>query len=176
MGVISAAFGPAAPIAAAVAGLVAVGLAIANEFQGCGQTCIRATDIANKLQIYWQQNLDTYMNAPVHFYSLQQAALNNFQFGVEAMTKACGDPSLGDAGVRCINERLIPTACAIKDANGGCHNAWIDFYDPIKNDPHVVPDPPEATQSGLSIGGSSFPMPVLLAAGGLLVFAMMSDN
>jgi hypothetical protein len=115
------------------------------------------------------------MNSPVHFYSMQQAALNNFQFGVDAMRKACGDPSLGDAGVRCISERLDPNACAIKDANGGCHNAWIDFYNPIKNDPNVVPDPPQAT-SGVSLpGGFSLPLPVLLAGAGLLVFSMVSD-
>jgi hypothetical protein len=190
MGVISAAFGPAAPIAAAVAGLVAVGLAIANQFQGCGQTCIAATQIANKVAIYWQQNLDTYMNAPVHFKSMQVAALNNFDFGWAAMVKACSDPALGDAGVRCISERQrggasawccnSPTAVHVSDGMcTGC-DAFADFRDPIANDPHVVPDPPEAVAAanalGVNIGGTSFPLPVLLAAGGLLLFTIMSDN
>lgn len=181
MGIISAAFGPAAPIAAAVAGLVAVGLAIANQFQGCGITCVRATEIADKLQVYWQQNLDTYNNAPVHFYSMQQAALNNFDFGWNAMVKACSDPSLGDAGVRCISERQrggVAPWCPTPD-HTGC-DAFHDFRDPIENDPNVVPDPPEATAAasamGVSLpGGLSIPLPLLLAGAGLLVFSMVSD-
>jgi hypothetical protein len=61
----------------------------------------------------------------------------------------------------------------------GC-DAFADFRDPIANDPHVVPDPPEAVAAanalGVNIGGTSFPLPVLLAAGGLLLFTIMSDN
>ncbi len=178
MGVISAAFGPAAPIAAAVAGLVAVGLAIANQFQGCGITCVRATEIADKLQIYWQQNLDTYMNAPVHFRSLQSAALNNFDFGWNAMVKACSDPSLGDAGVRCISERQrggVAPWCPTAD-HRGC-DAFADFRDPIANDPHVVDDPPQATAitGSMNIGGMKLPIPLLLGVG-LIVFAVMGSG
>lgn len=179
LGTISGAFGPAAPIAAVVVGLVEVGFAIAKLFGGCGDTCVEATAIANQLQVYWQQNLDKYMQAPVHYYSLQQAALNNFMTGVDAMRKACGDPALGDAGRRCISERLDPNACAIKDDAGGCHNAWIDFYNPIKNDPNVVPDPVDSSSSGGLFsgtgGGGGFPMPLLLIGGGVLALTLMND-
>ena len=192
MGVISAAFGPAAPIAAAVAGLTAIGLAIANQFSGCGQTCIAATQIANKLQTYWQQNLDTYMNAPVHFASMQAAALNNFDFGWNAMVKMCSDPALGDAGVRCISERqrggASPWCCnsptAVHVADGMCTgcDAFHDFRDPIANDPNVVADPVEAgpvSGSGLSstltVGGMTFPLPLLLIGGGILAMTLVSD-
>lgn len=183
----------AGPIGAAVAGLIAVGIGIAQLFKGCGETCVAATQIANQLQTYWQQNLDHYMSAPVHYRSLQLAALNNFDTGWNAMYKACSDPSLGTAGQRCISERQrggaspwccnSPTSTQVSDGMcTGC-DAFHDFRDPIANDPNVVPDPVDAA-SGTSAGGlfsggtgpSSFPMPVLLIGGGiLLAVSMMGD-
>src|SRR5882724_4324030 len=40
----------AGPIGAAVAGIIAVGIGIAQLFKGCGQTCVMATQVANELQ------------------------------------------------------------------------------------------------------------------------------
>jgi hypothetical protein len=204
MGMISAAFGPAAPIAAIVVGLAAIGIGIASLFRGCGQTCVAATSIANQLQTYWQQNLNQYMNAPVHYKSLQLAALNNFDVGWTALVKACGDPSLGAAGQRCISERQRGGASswccnapnAVQVGGGLCTgcDAFADLRDPIANDPTVVPDPPEAgqalallagsssasgsTTTGASGGGflSSFPLPLLLIGGGVLAFTMMGGD
>ena len=195
MGMISAAFGPAAPIAAIVVGLAAIGIGIANLFKGCGQTCVEATNIANQLQTYWQNNLNQYMASPIHYKSLQLAALNNFDTGWNALVKACGDPSLGVAGQKCISERQRGGASAwccnapnaVDVGNGMCTgcDAFADLRDPIANDPTVVPDPTDASQFGVvgatgAVGsassGSGFPIPLLLIGGGVLAFSMMGDN
>ena len=186
-------FALAGPIGAAVAGLVAVGIGIAKIFSGCGQTCVEATNIANQLQVYWQNNLDTYMQAPIHYKSLQAAALNNFDTGWAALYKACSDPALGAAGQRCISERQRGGASAwccnapnaVDVGNGLCTgcDAFADLRDPIANDPHVVPDPVASSTTGVpgsyaSGGGGSFsfPLPLLLIGGGVLAFSMMGNN
>lgn len=202
MGIISAAFGPAAPIAAAIAGLTMVGIAIANLFSGCGQTCIRATQIVEQAGPIFQDNFNHYMNSPVHFRSMQLAALNNFDILWTALTQSCSDPSLGDAGRRCISDRQ-EGACKWRSSPGGwqrdtsgkwtyvapgpagsgdtCWNVFVGLRDPIADDPTVVPDPVSqmVTGSGLSsqvnVAGMSFPLPLLLGAGGLLLMTMVSD-
>ena len=187
----------AGPIGAAVAGLIAVGVGIASLFKGCGQTCVEATNIANQLETYWQQNRDNYLNSPVHYYSMQQAALNNFDTGWAALYKACSDPSLGAAGQRCISERQRGGSSAwccnapvhTSVGNGMCTgcDAFADLRDPIANDPNVVPDPvlgatsvgsETVLGSGTSTGTgtSSFPLPLLLIGGGILAFTMMGGD
>src|SRR5277367_5963661 len=49
------------PVGAAVAGLIAVGSLIANMFHGCGQTCVVATQDANKIGALLDQNQAAYM-------------------------------------------------------------------------------------------------------------------
>lgn len=180
----------AGPIGAAIAGLIGVGIGIANLFKGCGQTCVAATNIANQLETYWQQNLDHYMQAPVHYASMQAAALNNFDTGWNALYKACSDPALGAAGQRCISERqrggASPWCCnsptSVNVGNGMCTgcDAFADFRDPIANDPNVVPDPVAATASGSGTSGSgssvfSFPLPLFLIGGGVLAVTLMNN-
>lgn len=180
----------AGPIGAAVAGLIGVGIGIANLFKGCGQTCVAATNIANQLEVYWQNNLNNYMQAPVHYASMQAAALNNFDTGWAALYKACSDPALGAAGQRCISERqrggASPWCCnapnSVQVGNGMCTgcDAFVTFRDPIANDPHVVPDPvsnstPGTTILGVGGGGSGFPLPLLLIGGGVLAIALMNN-
>lgn len=190
MGMISAAFGPAAPIAAAIAGIATIGIAIANQFHGCGTTCTQATDIANKVEVYLRNNVDTYMSASPHYKSLQDAALNNFDLAARAMKQACGDPALGAAGQRCISERLVPGGTAPwcpNPGNTGCD--WYVLYrDPIANDPNVVPDPTgtageqtmidPATGQRVSIPspGGVFPMPLVIGGAALVAFLMMSGG
>jgi hypothetical protein len=170
----------AGPIAAAIAG---IGVAIANLFGGCGQTCVQATKIANEVGDALTQNLEHYMSAPVHYRSLQAAALNNFDTAWHALTVACSDPNLQDAGRRCISDRQSG-ACTWKASPGGwqqsngswvyvpwgpagsgsaCWNWFIGLRDPIADDPTVVPDPsPASIAGGLpgSVGG--VPMSALL--------------
>lgn len=182
-------FALAGPVGAAVAGLIAVGIGIANLFKGCGQTCVAATNIANQLETYWQSNLDHYMSASPRYKSIQLAALNNFDTGWAAIYKACSDPSLGAAGQRCISERqrggASPWCCnapnSVDVGNGMCTgcDAFADFRDPITNDPSVVPDPVGMDASTVGAGGSasttgfSFPMPLLLIGGGILLYSMV---
>jgi hypothetical protein len=151
------------PIGAAVAGLIAVGSLIANMFHGCGQTCVVATQDANKIGALLDQNQAAYMNAPVHYKSLQQAALNNINTLAAALQQACSDPNLGKAGQRCISERLVRRPCpsTLNDSNLGggqikfC-DYWSFYYDPIANDPNVVPDPvaPGVASAAASVGSA----------------------
>jgi hypothetical protein len=152
------------PIGAAIAGVVAAGMAIASLFKGCGQTCVEASNIANQVEQVLQQNLSQYMSAPVHYASLQAAALNNFNTAWAALTQACGNPQLASAGQNCISERQ-QGACSYKTTPGGwqgstyvypgangsgpaCWNWFIGYHDPIADDPTVVPDPAPATAGG----------------------------
>lgn len=198
---LSPAFAAAGPIGIAVAGLTMLGFAIASQFHGCGQTCVAATDIANKVATYLEQNLKTYMDAPVHYASMQAAALNNFDFGLNALIQGCSNPALGDAGRRCISERIrggasnwccaSPVSVRVGDSDcnkspccTGC-DMYVSLRDPIANDPNVVPDPSpiagaagDASASLLSAAGFNpstqvlgFKLSDLLLPAGLLFLA-----
>jgi hypothetical protein len=144
-----------------IAGLAAVGIALANIFSGCGQTCVEASDLANQAEPLLLQNLETYLSAPVHYQSLRAAALNNFQLTWNALVSACSNPALGSAGQSCISNRQ-QGACQWQASPGGwqqqngvwtyvpwgpagsgssCWNWFIGYHDPIANDPTVVPNP-----------------------------------
>lgn len=163
--------GPAgALIGAAAAALVEVGSLIAEQFQGCGQTCVISSQDANQVGDYLLQNLRAYVAAPYNP-ALQAAALNNYQTAWSALTKACSDPSLGAAGQRCISDRQAG-ACTWKASPGGwvadpsaaegytwkdwgaagsgstCWNYDIGFRDPIANDPRA------ASYSGSTLAGA----------------------
>jgi hypothetical protein len=150
------------PVGAAVAGLAAIGIGIANLFGGCGQTCVVATQIDNRLGDLLTQNFNAYMSAPVHYRSLQLAALNNFDTLWNAFQQACSN-----AGVLayCVTDRQAG-ACRWRVAPFGwtqasgtwqyvssgppgsgtvCWNWFSGMRDPIANDPTVVPDPSPAT-------------------------------
>lgn len=178
-----------APVAAAIAGLIAVGSLVANMFKGCGQTCIIASQDADKFEVPLKQNLAAYMSAPVHYASLQQAALNNVDTLFAALNQACSDPALADAGRRCISERLDRTACHWKNSGGNtpsgsgnvCWNWVVGYRDPIANDPNVVPDPSPVSQigssivSGLNLPSTVFGLPLgtLALPAGLILLAML---
>lgn len=174
------------PVGAAIGGLIAVGSLIANMFHGCGQTCVVASQDADKAEQYLQQNLSAYQSSPVHYASLQAAALNNVDTMFAALRQACSDPNLGSAGQRCISERLVRGGTAPwcpKAGHTGCD--WFILYrDPIANDPHVVPDPSpvstaasgvESAVSSIASGTifglpiSSLLLPAALVLGGVLL-------
>jgi hypothetical protein len=193
------------PLGGAIASAISeIGVAIAQLWSGCGQTCVEATDYANQTGDLLTQNLQTYLSAPVHYASLQAAALQNFQTAWNALVQGCSNPALGSAGENCISARQ-QGACVYKTSPGGwqqvngvwqyqypgangsgstCWNYFVGFYDPIANDPTVVPDPvpggsavsslvssiglnPSSTLFGLPIGD------VLALAGILLVAAVV---
>lgn len=146
------------PLGGAIAGAIAqIGVLISDLWSGCGATCTEAADLANQTEALLQENLSQYMSAPVHYQSLQQAAIANFTTAWNALLQGCGNPSLGTAGQNCISQRQNG-ACAYKTSPGGwsngvyqnpgangsgstCWNWFVGYYDPIANDPTVVPDP-----------------------------------
>jgi hypothetical protein len=183
-------------VGAAIAALVGIGLALANVFKGCGQTCIAATQIANQCDTLLSQNVNAYTGSPVRYASMQAAALNTFDTTWAALQQACGNPQLQAAGQRCITDRQRG-ACTWKASPGGwnadgtfthwgaagsgtaCWNWFIGLRDPIANDPFVQPDP-VSTDAGASAGSfgtsitstvSAIPTP-LLVGGGLLIAAI----
>jgi len=158
---IGAVTGPVgAIIGAAAAGLIAIGGLIADAFQGCGQTCVISSQDANQVGDVLLQNLRQYIAAPFDP-ALQAAALNNFDTAWAALQAACGNPSLGAAGQRCISDRQRG-ACVWKASAGGwvadstasggyrwtdygpagsgntCWNYFVGFRDPIANDPRAA--------------------------------------
>lgn len=190
-------FGLALPVVGtAIAAIIGIGLAIANVFKGCGQTCVAATNIANQCDTLLSQNVNAYTGSPVRYASMQAAALNTFDTTWAAMQQACGDPSLGAAGQRCITDRQRG-ACTWKASAGGwnadgtytkwgaagsgsdCWNWFIGLRDPIANDPFVQPDPvagssststgtPATSTGSTVIAGISIPTPLLIGGGLLL--------
>jgi len=168
-------------IAPPIGALIAAGAAIAGPiiglFQGCGQTCVQATQYANQAADAMTQLSNNYWSAPVRTIALQQATLQQMQQIMQAMQQACGNPALGSAGQRCISERLVRggTApwCPTSD-HTGC-DMWTVNYDPIANDPGVVPDSTLAA-SAASIAGANvagIPAPVLIG-GGLLLLGLLA--
>lgn len=176
-------------IGAAVAGLTSIALLIANQFKGCGQSCIQATAIANQVEPYLAQNITTYLNSPVHFVSMQAAALNNFDTAWAALVQACGQVG-GQGGAGCISGRQ-QGACDYKtnpcgmwqqDASGNwsvvkcgangsgsaCWDWFIGYRDPIATDPTVVPDPVAGATQASTEGSSTT---LVGAAGGTAVTA-----
>ena len=150
------------PVGAAIAGIAGIGIAIANLFSGCGQTCVEATNIADQAGALIDQAYNYYMNSPVHYASMQAAYLNLFDGTWAAMVKACSNPQLGAAGQRCITDRQAGS-CAYQVSpfgwqqdpatgkwtwveagpNGSgtvCWNSFVGRRDPVANDPTVVPD------------------------------------
>jgi hypothetical protein len=183
-------------VGAAIAALVGIGIALANVFKGCGQTCVAATNIANQCDTLLSQNVNAYTGSPVRYASMQAAALNTFDTTWVALQQACGNPQLQQAGQRCITDRQRG-ACTWKASPGGwnadgtfthwgaagsgtaCWNWFAGMRDPIANDPFVQPDPTSpdvgtslssASQSFTSVL-SGIPTPLLIG-GGLLIAAI----
>jgi hypothetical protein len=110
-----------------------------NLFSGCGQTCVQATRVVDTVEAqYLKPLLAQWQAAPIKTESLRAAYLKVFDYAASMVMQGCGDPALGDAGRRCISERL--TRGGEVPGTGG---NWLVWYrDPIANDPSVVPDAP----------------------------------
>jgi hypothetical protein len=126
--------GPAAPFVA-IGGLIVEFLGQMGVGSGCGQTCVLSTQYANQAENLLRQNLAAYeaLTSPRPL-SAQKAALANFDTIWADLTQQCSNPSLGDAGRRCISDRQRGSM-----AYGGW--TWFSGYrDPIANDPNVYDD------------------------------------
>lgn len=161
--------GPAAPFVAAAGALIGP---ILKLFSGCGQNCVLATQYANQAETALEQMVNQYFAQPVRYQSSQTAALSYIQQVFTALQASCSSPSLGTAGQKCISDRLPQSACTWKASpssfNGctytpagpagsgsACWNWYVGYYQPILNDPCVVPDPAAAGSSVLSSLGIS---------------------
>ena len=162
----------AGPVGAAIGASIGVILAVASMFKGCGQTCIAATHIVDQVGAQLVEMFNAYMNAPVHYQSMQTAYLQAWDAFWQSVVQACGDPSLGQAGVNCVADRQ-QGACHYhtspggwsKDANGNwkyvapgangsgktCWDWFVGTRDPVAQDPTVVPDPtPTSTVASIA--------------------------
>ena len=168
----------AGPVGLIITGVVAIGILLMKVFSGCGQTCVEATDIANQVEPILLQNLQTYLSAPIHYASLQAAALNNFNTAWQGLVQGCGSGVLASttAGSNCISDRQ-QGSCHYKTSPGGwqqdasgnwsyvypgasgsgtaCWDWFIGYHDPIANDPTVVPDPTSTTALENDMAGST---------------------
>lgn len=177
------------PLGGAIAGAIAeTGVAIADLWAGCGETCTEASDLANQTEPLLQQNLEQYLSASPRYASLQAAALANFETAWNALVTGCSNPALGSAGAACISDRQ-EGACHYTTSPGGwsqdssgnwtytypgaqgsgsaCWNWFVGYHDPIANDPGVVPDPIPGASAvssllssvGIPTGGTIFGLP-----------------
>ena len=156
----------ATAIVGAIASLGQLAIAIAKQFQGCGPTCIFTSAIANQVQALLLQNLNTYLAQPVHYQSIQTAALATFTSCWQSLVQQCETPANQAAGVNCVGDReqgackwqtatpgawvngqWVPPGPQVS-SGGTCWNWWVGFHDPIANDPTVVPDPSPTLASG----------------------------
>lgn len=169
--------GPAA-IFLEVAGAVAELLGAIGIGQGCGNTCIAATEFANQAEPLLRQNLNTYLGLPIPRYQSQQtAALNIFDQTWAALISpnACGNPALGSAGKACVSDRQRGS-CAYTGSDGKCWNWFIGYRDPIANDPNVVPDTPASSVASAvsSVTGLNIDPTLLMIGLGVAVIVMVA--
>ena len=161
---------------------------------GCGQTCIISSNWANNAETLLTQNIAAYFALPAPRSAEAKAqALANFDNVWNYLSQECSNPSLGNAGVRCIQDRMAG-ACTWKQTHapdypgqpdiGACWNWFNGYRDPIENDPAVVTDTTvTGNLNGIapSSGSSSFAgldtgTLALIGAGGLMLFALMGSN
>ncbi len=188
------------PVGAVIAAIAGIGVLLAKTFQGCGATCVQASQYANQVELnLLRPNLQAYLSSPVRTVSMQAAALNNYNSAIAALEQACGQASLGKAGANCIDERVNASSCQWKASPGGwdastcsytgygasgsgnaCVNWVVLYHDPIANDPCVQPD--SVLTSGASSGGlipssltssTILGIPTPFAIGGLLLAAWL---
>ncbi len=154
--------GPAAPFLA-----VAGALADIVSLFGPSPYNTYTTEVVNQVEAdVMKPNLAAWQALPASEKTQvnQQAALQNFSNGWNYVLQACNNPTLGASGANCIADRQ----------RGGKWDWWAYYYDPIANDATVQAN--EASNPVTSIlGGSSsiagIPLPLLLLAGGLALFA-----
>jgi hypothetical protein len=88
--------------------LLAIGAAltgiITRMAQGCGQTCIDASNYVNEAEPYFVQNVATYTGSPVRTQSMQRQALANFDNAFTALVQKCQQIG-GAGGTNCVKDR-----------------------------------------------------------------------
>ena len=180
-----------APILAIGAALVPI---IAKVIEGCGNSCIQASEYANEVEPLLIQNLETYTSTPVgqRTVSMQNAALANFNTAYNQLVSSCQQVG-GQGGKQCIADRQA-SGCKWKatawkwNADGSftpagqagsgsqCWNWVYGYHDPIANDPYVVPDSAVGGALSSLTSGSTAGVPnefLLLGVLALLIGAIL---
>lgn len=107
----------------AIGAAVAVGMKIFGWIQRRGQRKVAATQIVDEAERYLAENLQAYSSGS-RTADEQTAAVENFNAVWSQVVRACSDPSLGDPGRRCVDERK----------RGGQWDWFARYLDPIAND------------------------------------------
>jgi|SRR3990172_4334714 len=173
-----------APFAGPIAGafmVVAGGIvtAAATMFKGCGASCTETSRVANEASDAFNQIKSAYWNQATRTKSSQVAALAALESIAEQLQSFCSNPSFGDAGKRCISERLVRGGSAPWCPTGTGCDFWSTIYDPIANDAGVVDDSASAQITDALdslVGGGDFgglDNGLLLMAGALLVAGVL---
>jgi hypothetical protein len=167
--------GVTGPVGVAIAGLVAAGAAIAGALgvgEGCGPTCVQATNVVNGAEPIFRQNLAAYENGQID----QVTAQNNYNQGWAAIVQSCGGIP-GGAGKNCVGDRQ-QGACTWKQTAppqypgqpqvGDCWNWYNAYYEPL-----TYPAVNAPTVSAASNVSSLMSNPMLLIGGGLVLVGLM---
>lgn len=141
--------GAAIPIFGTIAAMLVP--ILLKAFSGCGQTCTLSSDAANQIEQVLQQNVNAYFASP-RTLADQQAALANFDTAWSQLEEYCGQPSLGQAGQNCIDDRQSGActwktsgcslstgtppvwSCGAAGSGSQCWNWFVGYRDPIAND------------------------------------------
>jgi hypothetical protein len=169
----AAAAGPVGlAIGAAALAITALSGTIGHLISGCGQVCVNATNIVNQEDTLIQQIVAAYWSTPTRTASFQAWTLQQLD-SLFTQTVNMLQP-LGSVGAESIKERLTRgydspwcvsnhlavgvnnvVAPSITNPLGRC-GGWYDvYYDPIANDPDVVPDASVAASVASDIGLTS---------------------
>ena len=171
---------PAAAVVAAVGALVALGSVIAGALhigEGCGATCVQATNVVNSAEPTFRMNLEAYETGVID----QPTAQNNFSQMWTAIQQSCGAIP-GVAGQDCVSDRQSG-ACKWKQTGqpiyqgqpnlGECWNWWNAYHDPLTYDA-LVPYNAGSTNSSSSVVSDLTSNPLLIG-GVLLAIGLMGD-
>lgn len=150
IGILSAA---TAGVAGAVIG---VGVLIANLFNRHAAEKRAATAIVDEVEPLLKQNVAAYLASP-RTQADYDYALNTALDTLRRVQQGCSNPALGDAGKRCISERLVEGGTAPWCPTGtGCD--WIKLYvRPILDNPPVAVTSAAGAALSNLFGGSSAP-------------------
>jgi hypothetical protein len=157
---------------------------ITKMLQGCGQSCVAASNAANEIEPLLQQNLAVYTSTPPgqRTTSLQQNALANFTNSYNNLVAACQQVG-GQGGTNCIKDRQVGachwkaspwkwnadgtfTPAGAAGSGSQCWNWVYGYHDAIASDPYVVPDSPTSAITSATSSVSSALSSLLGGVGG----------
>ena len=173
----------ACAVCAPVVGLVIAAAAIAkalNVGEGCGPTCIQATNIVNQAEPIFRQNVAEYESGGID----QATAVSNWTQMWSAIQQACGGIP-GAAGSKCVSDRAVGS-CKYKQTAapkypgepqlGECWNWDAAYHQPLLQPALVAFSGGGVNGSLNSVVSSLTSNPMLLIGAGLLVVGLMSKG